>query len=232
MTFSLNTVRRCINKCYLKLYYAKRKAFINFEQKRHKFSGPEVIWNGPKDGGSMFSGQTSPHFSLFLRKTNVGFYVPKMKITKRTVTNEKCKNLPLWWYGGASAPTAWVNCIYVKVPLTQKLMLEFWREICCRQEDNFSLELHVYFNRTMPGLILHYLQRGFVGKEWVRLTGLPAVQICLLLRLYGASWRGESDNGDHGLFEQLKYCIHQELAKKYNAKTATIDIFSSQTIKV
>ena len=34
-SLSLNTVCRCIKKCNLKLYYAKRKAFINFVQKRH-----------------------------------------------------------------------------------------------------------------------------------------------------------------------------------------------------
>ena len=30
--------------------------------------------------------------------------------------------------------------VYVKVPL----MLEFWRDICCRQDDDFSQELHVF----------------------------------------------------------------------------------------
>ena len=68
------------------------------------------------------------------------------------------------------------------------IMLEFWRDICCHQVDNFSLDLHVYFSRTMPGLILHKLQQhGFVGVECMCLTGLPAVQICLLLKMYGAS---------------------------------------------
>ena len=51
----LNTVCCCIKKSNLKLYYAKRKAFINFAQKRH--SGLEVIWDGPKDSGNLFSGQ-------------------------------------------------------------------------------------------------------------------------------------------------------------------------------
>ena len=76
----------------------------------------------------------------------------------------------------------------VKVPLMQRLILEFWRDICCHQDDYFSQELHIYFSRTMLGLILHELQwRGFVGIESVCLTGLPAVQICLLLKMYGAS---------------------------------------------
>ena len=38
-SLSLNTVHRCIKKCNLKLYYAKRKAFINFAQKRRR-----VLW--------------------------------------------------------------------------------------------------------------------------------------------------------------------------------------------
>ena len=40
---------------------------------------------------------------------------------------------------------------------------------------------------------------NFVGIECVCLTSLPVVQIYLLLKMYGASWRGESDNGNHGL---------------------------------
>ena len=38
-----------------------------------------------------------------------------------------------------------------------------------------------------------YKQRGFIGIEGVCLTGLPTIQICLLLKMYSASWRGESD---------------------------------------
>ena len=48
------------------------------------------------------------------------------------------------------------------------------------------------------GLILHALQQHSIwGIEC--LTGLPAVQIGLLLKMYGTSWRGDSDKGDHGL---------------------------------
>ena len=92
-----------------------------------EFTGPEVIWDEPKDSGSAFSCWTSPHFSLFF-----GFYVPKMKKTIQTVTNKKCKKQPLLWFGGASVPTGRVICIYVKVPLMRRLMLEFWRDICCQ----------------------------------------------------------------------------------------------------
>ena len=87
-------------------------------------------------------------------------------------------------------------------------MLEFWREISCHQDDDFSKELHVYFSRTMPGLILHELQqRGFVGIECLCLTCLPAVQIenaCHIMRRRIRQWRPRT-------VEQLKSCIHQEL---------------------
>ena len=146
--------------------------------------------------------------------------------TIQTVTKKKCKNQPLWWYGGASVPTAWVICIYVKVPLIRRLMLEFLRDICCHQDYYFSQELHVYFSRTMQGLILHELQQhDFIGIECVWLTGLPAVQICLLLKMYGASWRG--GGSDNGLLSSSSLVS----TKNATCKTATINIFSSKWLQ-
>ena len=40
--------------------------------------------------------------ACFLGTMDVQFYMPKIKKTLQTVTKEKCKNKPLWWYGGAS----------------------------------------------------------------------------------------------------------------------------------
>ena len=57
--------------------------------------GPKSCEMDRKHSGNVFSGQMSPHFSLFLGKTNIGFYVPKMKKTIQTVANEKCKYQPL-----------------------------------------------------------------------------------------------------------------------------------------
>ena len=45
--------------------------------------------------------------ACFWKKTDIRFYVPKMKYTLYAVTNEKCKNQPLWWYGGSSASRRW-----------------------------------------------------------------------------------------------------------------------------
>ena len=155
----------CIKKCNLKMYYAE--------------TPPSSL--GPES--SEMDWKTVETCSL-VRRVHISacFWEKQMsdsmyKIhpeTIQTVTNEKCKNQSLWWYGGESVPMAWVICIHVKVPLMQRLMLEFWRDICCCQDVYFSQELHVFLQ-----------QRGFVGIECVCLTGLPAVKICLLLKMYG-----------------------------------------------
>ena len=76
-------------------------------------------------------------------------------------TNEKCKNQPLWWYGGASVPTAWVICIYLKVPLMWRLILEFRKDVCCHQDNYFSQELRL-FQQENTMLIRHELQHNSV----------------------------------------------------------------------
>ena len=88
-SLSLNTVRRCIKKCNLKLHYANRKTFINFAQKhRRLWAQSHLRWI--KRQWKCVLWQTSPHFSLFLGKTDIRCYVPMLKRTIQTVTNEKC----------------------------------------------------------------------------------------------------------------------------------------------
>ena len=163
-----------------------------------EFSGPEVIWDGLKDTGNVFSGQMSPYFSLYFGKN--GHWILRAKDEKDHWDGYQ-RNQPLWWYGDASVLTAWVICIHVKVPLMHRLMLEIWRDVCCRQDSDFSQELLVYFSRTMPGLILQELkQRGFVGIECVCLNGMPAVEICLLLKMY---WNINSTGKTATIFSSL-----------------------------
>ena len=150
-----------------------------------EFSGPEVIWDGPKDSGNTFSVQTSPHFSLFLEKN--GHWILRAKDEK---DHPDC-------YQTKSAKTSLCDGMGVHQCPRHGWSAYMWRyhwcgglcwnfgDICCRQDD-FSQELHFYFSRTMPGLILHeFQQHGFVGIECVCLTGLPAVQICLILKMCG-----------------------------------------------
>ena len=128
----------------------------------------------------------------WIKKCNLKLYYAKRRMEKtiQTVTNEKCKNSLcdgmrvhqyMWSYHS-------------------RLMLEFWRDMlpsrlwlfpgnpCLFQQDN----ARPHSARATTARLCRIELR-------VRLTGLPAVQICLLLKMYGASWRGESDNGDHRL---------------------------------
>ena len=92
---------------HLKLYYVKRKAFINFAQKHSR-----ILWARShlimdrKTVETCSLVRRVQMFSLFFRK-NVALWLsaPKMKTTIQTVTNEKCKKEPVWWNGGASVPT-------------------------------------------------------------------------------------------------------------------------------
>ncbi len=54
----------------------------------------------------------------------------------------------------------------------------------------------------MPAHILHVLQHIFILlflRDRVNVLNWPAVQICLQLKMYDQSWKGESDNDDHRL---------------------------------
>ena len=77
--------------------------------------------------------------------------------------------------GGCISATPWVICIYEKVPSMQRIMLEFWKDLCFRQDNDLSQELHVYFRRTMPGLILSCF-------------GIVLVNVCMFIVIYRFSY--------------------------------------------
>ena len=126
-----------------------------------------------------------------IKKCNLKWYYAK-GLAFITFVQKSCQVLwaqsHLWWAERplVSGQTRHISaCFWEKRTsdytcqrLMQRLMLEFWRDIRCRQDNDFSQVLHVYFSKTMPALILHELQqRAFVGIESVCLTGLPAIQI-------------------------------------------------------
>ena len=44
----------------------------------------------------------------------------------------------------------------VKEQLMQRLILEFWRDICCRQENDFSQELHISAGQCQASFCTSY----------------------------------------------------------------------------
>ena len=131
--------------------------------------------------GHMFCGQLSPRFSWFWKKKTrlVLFYVPGMRKTIQGAISERCKKQFVTVWGGII-----VQC-----------MDDWWRgvywnfgDLCYHEDDMFSWEIRSYLSRIMADLVLHnWQQPGFIDKDCVCYTGL-------IMKMYGESWRGESDN--------------------------------------
>ena len=91
---SLNTVHRCIKK-YNLMYYAKRKAFINFAQKclRVLWARSHLRWTERQWKCVFWSDKST--FQLVFGKNGHRILRAKDEKAIQTVTNEKCKNQPL-----------------------------------------------------------------------------------------------------------------------------------------
>ena len=190
---------------------------------------PEVIWDGPKDSGNMFSGQTSRHFSLFLEKTDVGFYVPKMKKTIQTVTNWKVQKTSLCdGMGVHQCPQhGW----------SAYMWRYHWCGGLCWNFGDAAVK-GMTFPRNFSGLFQqdnarpHYIQRGFVGIEC-----MYAWLACLQSRSV-SYWKCMAHHEEENQTMVTTDCWAAQvlytprMGKNSTCKTATIDIFSSQTVTV
>ena len=110
-SLSLNTVRCCINK-WLKMYYAKRKAFINFAQKRCQilWAQNNLKWTERQWKRVLWSDESTFKFVFGKNGHQILHGIDEKR---HTVTNEKCKKQSLRWYGGASVPTAWYTYLHI-----------------------------------------------------------------------------------------------------------------------
>ena len=137
------------------MYYAKRKAFINFAPKHRRVLWARshlrwtkrqwecVLWSDVSTFQLVFGKRRRWILRIRNEKDHPDCCQWKVQkkqplssaeswgdmIVQTAATNFlnrtiKYLSIYLWWYGGASMPTAWVICIYVKVPL--RLMLEFF----------------------------------------------------------------------------------------------------------
>ena len=198
-SLSLNTVCRCIKKCNLKLYYAKRKAFINFAPETPPSSlGPKSSEMDERQWKHVLWSDEST-FQLVFGKN--GRWILRAKDEK---DHPDCYQ---WKVQKPASVMVW-GCISAhdmgdlhicEGTIDAEAYVGILERYMLPSRQQLLPGTPYVFRRTMPGLNLHELkQRGFLGIECVCLTGLPAVQIGLILKMYDASWRGESDNGNHG----------------------------------
>ena len=89
---SVNTVRRYIRKCNLKLYYAKQKPFINNTQKRRRllWARAHLRWTDANWKSVLWSDEST--FQIVLENVDVVSSGPKRKRTIRTVMDAKFKS--------------------------------------------------------------------------------------------------------------------------------------------
>ena len=179
----------------MQLEMQKRTAFINFAQKHRWVLGARsnLRWTERQ----WKRGQTSSHFSLFLGKWTLDSMCQRWTKPSRLLPTKSAKTNLCDGVGVHQCPRHGWSAHMWRHHWCGGLCWNFGETYCCCPDDDFSQEFHIYSSRTMQGLILHEIQpRGFVGIECVCLTGLPAVQLCLLFKRYGASGRRESDNRD------------------------------------
>ncbi len=95
---SVNTIRRAICRCQLRLYHAKRKPYVNMVQKRCR-----VLWAKANlkwfQRRKVFYGQTSPSLTFFLEITDTVSSGLKRRETFQCVISIQFKSQHLWWYG-------------------------------------------------------------------------------------------------------------------------------------
>lgn len=126
-----------------------------------EFSGLELMSEESKGSGN---GSV-----VFIKKQTAGFSVSKTKKKQKkifqTVIDKRYKSQQ-----GTTDVGAYIDIL-------EQYILP--GNFCYRERSG-------YFSRTMTGLILHVIIAWF-RRNRVSLTGLPAVQICLPLKMYSAS---------------------------------------------
>lgn len=157
---------------------------------------------------------TRPPFGMFSENC---FFVQKIKKTIQTALTERCKS-HMWGYISAHS-----MC---------DLHLLYYKYKCTIHADAYTgrSERHLLWirpslfpgsqrisqrNDARPNSAVQH--RGFADTECMCLTGLSAVQICILLIMYGASWRKKNptrasnrqqqQQQQHGCCQQLKSFI-------------------------
>ncbi len=117
---SSTTIRSYIHKCQLKLYCAKRKAYVNSVQKRRRllWARRHLGWTITQWKRVLWSDESV--FQVFLGGMDAVCSGPKKKRIIQTVTSNKSKSQGLSWYGVVSVPLAKVTCTSVMAPLMLK----------------------------------------------------------------------------------------------------------------
>ena len=222
------TVHRCIKKCNLKLYYAKTEGIYRFLRRNAtEFSGPEVIWDGPKEWLSVHWSDEST-FQLVLGENR-----------RRTLCAKDEKDHPDHYNETKSAKNSLCDGMGVHQCPRHGWSAYMWRYHWCRGLFwNFGETYAAVKRQLFPGTPCPFQQDNARPHSASVTTAWHRHRVRVL------DWPACSPD-----LSPIDSCIHDEsqtkatmdswaaqvlytprIGKNSTCKTATIDIFSSQTI--
>ena len=186
------------------------------------FWGPKVSWDGTERPWKRVLWSDESTFQLVFGKTDVGFYVPKMKIPSRLLPTKNAKNSLCDGMGVHQCPRhGWSAYTWstIGVGILERHMLLSRQPLfpgtpCLFQQDNARPH--------SAGITTAWLHRHrLCVLDWSACNPDP-VSVCRIMKRRIRQQRPRT-------VEQLK-SAQQEWAKNCACQTATIDIFNSQTI--
>ncbi len=144
---SINTIRRAICRCQLKLYHAKRKPYVNMVQKRRRvlWDKAHLKWTVSKWKSVLWSDESK--FDIL-----VGNHGRRVLRAKEEGDLPACSHRSvqkhLWWYGDAS-----LNEGYVKY---DHKLFSSWKPISGKNGTKFQLQKLI---TSMPRRLQTILKR-------------------------------------------------------------------------
>uniref|UniRef100_A0AAR2J834 Transposase Tc1-like domain-containing protein n=1 Tax=Pygocentrus nattereri TaxID=42514 RepID=A0AAR2J834_PYGNA len=162
---SVNTVRRSIYKCKLKLCHAKRKPHINNTQKRRRllWAGAHLRWTDAKWKSVLWSDESTFQIGF----GNHGRCVLRAKEEKDCLDYQrkvqKPASLMVW---GCVSAHGMGNLHICEGTINAERYIQVLEQHMLPSKQRLFQGHPAYFSKTMPSHILHMLQqRGFIVKE-------------------------------------------------------------------
>ncbi len=156
---SVNTIRRAIYRCQLKLYHSKRKPFVNMVQKLHcvLWAKAHLKWTVSKWKSVLWSDESK--FDILVG--NHG---------RRVLRTKEEGDLPACYHHSVQKPASLMvwGCIsahgmgslhVLEGTMNAEMYIKVLEQLCSPPDDIYSRKSLVYFSRTMQDHILQLLQQ-------------------------------------------------------------------------